>query len=162
VTAAPITGKQMKRLLTLWGLLCRQANLDATDRQARLTWISDAIGRTVSSIKELSVVEGRTVIDAIQKHLPPELLWTKRPRQSTARAYGTAGRRGQVEIEIPLVDAETLQLIDRLLQKLGWTRERFDLFLRSPKSPVRSGMIRTLAEANRVTWALKRMARRAA
>jgi hypothetical protein len=53
-------------------------------------------------------------------------------------------------------------LLDRLLGRLGWTRERLDAFLRSRKSPVRSGAIRTLAEANRVIWALKRMLRRAA
>jgi hypothetical protein len=72
------------------------------------------------------------------------------------------GRRGHEQEEIRLVDAATLALLDRLLGRLGWTRERLDAFLRSRKSPVRSGAIRTLAEANRVIWALKRMLRRAA
>ncbi len=60
-----------------------------------------------------------------------------------------------------MVDAPTLELLDRLLGQLGWTRERLDGFLRSSKSPVRSGRIRTLAEANSVIWVLKSLLRRA-
>ncbi len=105
MTGSLITGKQLKRLQTLWGIFCRQANRDAKDREARLGWVADAI---------------------------------------------------------ELVDAPTLELLHRLLGQLGWTRERLDAFLHSSKSPVRSGVIRTMAEANRVIWSLKRMLRRAA
>jgi len=157
MTASPITGKQTKRLHTLWGLFCRQSNLDAKDRAARLDWVADAIGRHVASFRELAASEANIAIDAIQKLLPPELLKRKRPSRRLAKDYGTAGRRGHEQEEIRLVDAPTLALLDRLLGQLGWTRERLDDFLRSRKSPVRSGAIRTLAEANRVIWALKRM-----
>lgn len=116
-------------------------------------------GRPISSFNELSASEARTAIDAIQKHLPAELLWTKRPKRRTARAYGTAGRRGRVEKEVQLVDPETLHLLSILTAKLGWTPERFDAFLHGKSSPVRSGAIRTLAEANRAIWALKGMLR---
>jgi hypothetical protein len=162
MTASLITGKQMKRVQTLWGLFCRQKSLDAKDREARLGWMAGVVGRQLSSFRELSAGEANTAIDAIQKLLPPELLKRKRPSRRTAQAYGTAGRRGREAGEIQLVDAPTLELLNRLLAQLGWTRERLDAFLHSRKSPVRSGAIRTLAEANRVLWALKRMARRAA
>jgi hypothetical protein len=157
-----LNSNQLKRLQTLWGLFCRQASLDAKDREARLSWVADAIGRKISSFRELSDGEANTAIDAIQKLLPPEMVKRKRPSRRLAQAYGTVGRRGHEQEEIRLVDAATLALLDRLLGRLGWTRERLDAFLRSRKSPVRSGAIRTLAEANRVIWALKRMLRRAA
>lgn len=40
-------------------------------------------------------------------------------------------------------------------------KQRLEVFLRSRMSPVRSGTIRTLGEANRVIWALRNMIRRA-
>lgn len=159
MTANPINAKQMKRLQTLWRLFCRQSKLDGEDRAARIDWIAGAVGRQISSCRELSAGEADIAINAIQKLLPQELVRRKRPARRVAHAYGTAGRRGQDGREVQLVDAPTLELIDRLLGQLGWTRERLDLFLRSSRSPVRSGAIRTLAEGNRVMWALKRMAR---
>jgi hypothetical protein len=154
-----ISPQQLKRLQTLWGLFCSHAHLDAKDRQGRLHWASEVISRRVDSFGDLSAVEAARVIDAIQKRLPAELVSRTRPSRGLAQAYGTAGRRGRTEKEIRLADAETLRLLDVLLDTLGWTRERFDAFLRSPKSPVRSGAIRTLAEANRVIWALKNILR---
>ncbi len=162
MSAATINGKQMKRLQTLWGLLCREGKLDAKDREARLGWVAGAIGRQISSFKELTDGEAKTAIDEVQKHLPPELLRRKRPSRETARAYGTAGRKGHRDSEVRMADAETWRLVELLLGRIGWTRERLDAFLRSSKSPVRSGMIRTLAEANRVIWVLKSMLRRGA
>jgi hypothetical protein len=156
-----ISSAQLRRLQTLWGLFSRQSNLDAADRDARLRWASDTIGRQISSFKELTADEAVTAIDAMQKHLPAELLWKKRPARRAAHAYGVAGRRGRNEKEVRLVDAETLQLLDVLVGKLGWSRERFDAFLRSRSSPVCGGAIRTLADANRAIWAIKNMLRRA-
>lgn len=157
-----ISPSQMKRLQTLWGLLCRQAQLDASDRAARLEWVGKKIGRAIESFRELTASEANTAIDAIQKHLPAEVVTRKRPGRKLAHAYGTAGRRGETSNEIALVDQATLALLDRLLGELGWTREQLDGFLRSKRSPVKSGAIRTLAEANRVIWALKSIHRHAA
>jgi hypothetical protein len=159
-----LSGKQMKRLQTLWGLFARQSNLDGKDREARLGWVAGTIGRQVASFKELTAAEAATAIEAVQKHLPPELLLARkraRPSRRTAQAYGTAGRKGRRDTEVRMADAETWRLLEVLLAKLRWTRERLDAFLRSSKSPVRSGMIRTLGEANRVVWILKAMLRRA-
>jgi hypothetical protein len=177
VTIASINGKQMKRLQTLWGLFCRHRMatalaenskdcssrmswVDAKDREARLGWVAGTIGRQIGSCSELTAAEAKTAIDAIQKHLPAELLTKRRPSRETARAYGTAGRKGLGDKEVRMADAGTLQLLAKLMTALGWTRERLDAFLRSRKSPVKSGTIRTLAEANRVIWILKGMLRR--
>ena len=156
----PITARQMKRLQTLWGLFCGQARIDAKDRGARLGWVAGAVGRQLGSFRELTADEAKTAIDAIQKHLPPELLRRQRPSRRLAQAYGTAGRRGRDDKEVRFADAETWRLLDGLLAQLGWTRERLDAFLRSSKSPVRNGVIRTLGEANRVIWVLKSLLRR--
>jgi hypothetical protein len=156
-----LSSSQLRRLQTLWGLFCRQSNLDATVREVRLSWVSGAIGRQISSFKELSADEAATAIDAVQKHLPAEALWKKRPARRAAHAFGTAGRRGQNEKEVRLVDGDTLRLLDALVSKLGWSRERFEAFLKSKSSPVRSGSIHTLAEVNRAMWAIKHMLRRA-
>ncbi len=153
----------MKRLQTLWGLFARQANLDAKDRGARLGWMAGTIGRQLSSFNELTGDDAKKAIDAIQKHLPAELLSRRggRPSRETARAYGTAGRKSAHKSpEVRMADAGTLQLLANLCAALGWTRERLDAFLHSRKSPVRGGTVRTLAEANRVIWVLKGMLRR--
>jgi hypothetical protein len=157
VSDTAISGKQMKRLQTLWGLFCRQANLDAKDRQVRLAWVGGAVGRQILSCGELTATEAKTAIEAVQKHLPAELLRRTRPSRWAAHAYGTAGRRGaDKSAEVRMADAGTLQLLANLCTALGWSRERLDAFLRSSKSPVRGGTVRTLADANRVIWVLKR------
>lgn len=164
LTTAAITGKQMKRLQTLWGMFARVQKLDAKDREARLGWVAGTLGRQIASFKELSADEAKAAIDAIQKHLPAEMVEKRRPSRDTARAYGMAGRKTEnrkSKLEIRMADAGTLQLLANLCTKLGWTRERLDAFLLSSKSPVRSGKIRTLAEANRVIWVLKSLLRRA-
>jgi hypothetical protein len=151
----------MRRLQTLWGLFARQAQLEAKDREARIGWVAGAVGRQITSFKELTAAEAKTAIDAVQKHLPPELVKARASRR-TARAYGTAGRRTSAHLsgEVRMADPGTLQLLANLCTALGWGRERLDAFLRSPKSPVRGGTIRTLADANRVIWFLKSLLRR--
>lgn len=161
MTDSTITGKQMKRLQTLWRLFCRQSNLDARDRGARLGWIGGAVGKQLSSFSDLTKAEAEKAIGAVQQHLPPELLRRARPSKRLAHAYGTAGRKGKSSREIRMIDAETWRLLDILLGHLGWTRERLDAFLRSNKSPVPGGILRTLDQANRVIWVLKNLLRRA-
>jgi len=154
-----ISSSQLRRLQTLWGLFCRQENFDATDREARLSWASGVIGRQICSFKEMSADEAAKAIDAMQKNLPAELVTRKRPSRRAAHALGTSGRRGRNEKEVRLVDADTLRLLDALVGKLGWSCDRFEAFLRGKSSPVKSGAIHTLAEANRAIWAVKNMLR---
>jgi len=146
--------------------------LDATNggdrssdaRSARLAWASGTIGRELSSFNDLQPGEAALLIEIMKKALGQEINPAKRPRQRPGRdlalAYGTSGRRGETSNEIRLVDAPTLELLDRLRGELGWTRERLDAFLHSKHSPVHGGAIRTLAEANRVVWVLRALLRR--
>jgi hypothetical protein len=136
----------------------------SSERDQRLAWASSVIGRDVASFTALTSSEAATLIDALKRELgqpvrPPRS--RRRPNRDQAHAYGTAGRRNSSTNEIRLVDAATLELIADLVDQLGWTQERLDAFLHSRMSPVRSGSIRTLPEANRVIWALKNMMRRA-
>ena len=130
-------------------------------RNARLAYISSKIGRQIGSASELTQGEANPAIDAMQGALPAEALRRRaRPSMSQARAWGTAGRKKAGTKEIRFPDAQTFALLDHLLGELGWDRARLDAFLRSPKSPVRGGVIRTLADANRIIWVLKGMLRR--
>jgi len=157
-----ISKRQLIRLHVLWGLFCAQARLDARNREARLGWIGGAVGRSLGSCSELTKAEAKVAIDAMEKHLPGEAVQHRRPSKRLAQAYGTAGRKGNKEAEIRLIDADTWRLVDTLLGRLGWDRERLDRFLRSYKSPVPGGQLRTLAQANKVIWALKSFLRREA
>ncbi len=132
-------------------------------RSARLLWASRIVGRELSSFNALQPDEAAQLIETMKKALGQEINPAKRHRQRPGRdlalAYGTSGRRGETSNEIRLVDAPTLELLDRLRQQIGWSCERLDAFLKSKHSPVPSGAIRTLAEANRVVWAMRRMRR---
>jgi hypothetical protein len=160
--ARPISAPQLKRLQTLWGLLASQARIDARDREARLGWAGRAVGRQITSFLELTLEEAARAIQEMQKQLPEDNVTRRRPGRRLAREYGTAGRRGAVRDAVAMVDQRTLGLIDSLIRQLGWTRERLDGFLRASKSPTQGRQIRTLADANRVIWALKGMLRRVA
>lgn len=133
-----------------------------TVRTQRLAWASGIVGRELTSFTKLRSDEAALLIDTLkralgQKVIPPS---RRRPDRDQAHAYGTAGRRTNESKEIRLVDNDTLGLLDNLTAQLGWTPERLTAFLNSRVSPVRSGAIRTLDEANRVIWALKNMIRK--
>jgi len=146
--------------------------LNATDgdagsndaRSARLAWASGIVGRELSSFNELQPHEAAQLIETMKKALGQEVnpakRFRRRPGRDLARAYGTAGRRNATSNEIQMMDTPTSELLDELREQLGWTRERLDAFLHSKHSPILSGAIRTLGEANRVIWVLKSLLRR--
>jgi hypothetical protein len=172
IKSGKLSPSQLTALHSLYYLYAPRF-LDAVDsgagsndaRGARLAWASGTVGRELSSFNEIHFDEAAQLIETMKKALGQEINPAKRTRQrrpgrDLAHGYGTAGRRNESSNQIQMVDAPTLELLDRLREQLGWTRERLDAFLHSSKSPVRSGAIRTLAEANRIIWALKRMLRR--
>jgi len=160
---ACITPRQLRRLQTLWGIFCRQLGLGrpGDTREARLAWVGGQIGRQISSCKDLSRAEAERAIDALQACLPPELVKHRRLGRGEARALGTAGRRqGASKVARP-AGPEELRHIEELLAKLGWDNRRLEAFLRSRSGPLRGrAVIRTLADANRVRWALKALLKR--
>lgn len=156
-----------RQLAALQTLYQRHCDLfpDANQRRARserLAWASRNVGREIGSFLELNKNEAEKLIGFLKAELGQESGPTRRPGRDLAHAYGTAGRRGESSNEIRMVDAPTLEILNGLLAQFGWTKERLDFFLHSKASPAKSGAIRTLAEANRVIWALKAMLRHAA
>jgi hypothetical protein len=154
----PISKGQLRRIQTLWGILYRHTvdGAPGDSRAARLAWIGLKVGRRIGSCNDLSKTEAKKAIEAIQKCLPAEAV--RSSDRSQAMAQGRDGRKGAESKEVRLPDAGTMQLLQNLLFALGWDRARLDLFLHSPKSPVRA--IRTLADANKIIWVLKGMLRR--
>lgn len=169
-----ITRGQLKRLQTLWGQYARHEMIPNT-REERLRWASSQFKYVaVTSFKELTDADASFLINRLQsmmgiKETSPAAA-TRRYRsgikdRDRAHAAGTEGRRGKKD-KLTIAAAEDLEMIDRQLAEMGWDRARLDALLISPSSPLgarRSSnpQIRTLADVNRVMWALRRIAKAA-
>lgn len=156
----PIYTAQMRRLQTLYRHLAAHAQ-EGSDRESRLAWASERVGRPIDSFKDLTAEEGRDLIDTLQGQLGLRAPAKKRLDRDAAQRAGTEGRRGNASNETTLASAQDLARIQYVLDLLGWSQEQLAGFLASSRSPLgkRSApAIRTLKDANRVWWALKRMA----
>lgn len=156
-----ITKPQLQRLQVLYKQYEAHSLDTGATRNDRLVWAGERIGRKVDSFSQLSLDEGRKLIDGLQHALGVKLP-SKRPRRHQTRRdgqkAGTEGRHDQIHEETTLVGDKDLRRIQGQLDRLGWTQARLEAFLASPKGPNgRSTSIRTLGEANRIYWALKRM-----
>lgn len=151
-----ITSGQMKRLQVLYGQLARHT-MEGADRASRLAWAAAMVKRPIASFYDLTDAEARYLIDGIQAQLGVKAPAKKRLDREAARRAGTEGRRGSDTTT--MVSAADLARIQHALDVLGWSHAQFEGWLRSPSSPLRGRHeIRTLGDANRVWWALKRMA----
>ena len=159
--AAAITKDQLRRLQVLYKQYEAHSLDTGTTREDRLAWASSRIGRTISSFSDLTLDEGRAMIDGLQRALGVALPSKKPRRRQTRRdgqKAGTEGRHDQIHAESTLVGDRDIRRIQREMDRLGWDQARLDAFLASPSGPnARSTAIRTLGDANRVYWALKRM-----
>jgi hypothetical protein len=170
-TAENVSCAQLKALHSLLGKWSAHTiETDSDPRAARLAWAAESIGRSISSFKELTSAEAYQLIDVLKRSVGQPV--SDRPRRRSrrinsrdlAQAAGTAGRRGETASPIYLVSSDDLARIDEAIERLGWTHDRFDAWLRSSTSPLRqreNPKIRTLADANRVWWALKSMLKQA-
>lgn len=89
--------------------------------------------------------------------------WRHIRSRERAQAAGTEGRRGAESPLIQMASPDDLTRIDQALYRLGWTRDRYEAWLRSASSPLKeknSTTICTVGEANKVWWALKNMLKR--
>jgi hypothetical protein len=137
---------------------------DEHARTTRLAWASENVGRSVSSFSDLTRDEARRLIDLLktflgQKLTRPSSPWRRIRERIPAQLAGTAGRKGIDSALVQLSSADDLARIAEVLERLGWDEERCQKWLLSARSPLRGSdrMIRTLADANRVYWALKAM-----
>jgi len=101
----------------------------------------------------------------LKQALGQEVKHWRRPRdRASARAAGRHGRKG-VPVEIPVLAApEDIARVHELRKRVGMDVEGFEGWLRSRSSPLgRFGdaTLRTVADCNKVYWALKSMLRRA-
>jgi hypothetical protein len=159
-----ISSGQLKRLQTLYGQLSAHTFEPAT-REARIAWASKLIERPIASFKDLTAAEAKRLIDTIQGQLGiPETQLPKRRRakrldRDAAQKAGTEGRKGFESNQDTMAGDAEWARIRYALDKLGWSRQQLDGWLRSPHSPLSKSNPRivTLGDANRVWWALKRM-----
>jgi hypothetical protein len=160
----PVSRGQIVALQSLYAKWAGHAICE-DERADRLAWASEETGRTISSFSDLTSDEARILIDALKGSLgqpvsaPPQP-WRKVRSRDRAQAAGTAGRRGFDSTVAHIVSADDLARIDEAVRRLGWTREQYEAWLRSDRSPLgdkESATIRTVAEANKVWWALKNM-----
>jgi hypothetical protein len=162
---------QIVALQTLFSAWHSRSISDASDaRTARLSWASAQLGRDIDSFSNLTSDEARQLIDILKQSLGQPLTrqprpWNRVRARDRAHEAGMAGRKGARSAVIHLASSDDLARIDEALQRLGWTKERFDSWLGSGSSPLKkkdgSVAIRTVAEANKVWWALKSMLVRA-
>ena len=158
-----ISPPQLAAIHTLYAHFAR-SSLDIVpgrERTTRLEWISKLCGRTITTAKDLTRVEAADVIDALRLACGLSSTAFTRPRsRQAARAAGTHGRRGITTNEIAIASRVDLSRIDETLTRLGWDQFHFEAWLRSPSSPVAvssRSAIRTVAQTNRIWWALKHM-----
>lgn len=174
-TEKPISSGQLKRLQVLYGQLCRHTDQGHADpkvaRESRLIWASGLIERPIASFSDLTQNDARHLIDTLQGQLGvPETKYkhsrravrrgNRRLDSHAAQKAGTEGRHDQIHNESTLVCAADLARIQYALDELGWNQAQLDAWLRSSRSPLgkrATPEIRTLGDANRVWWALKRM-----
>ena len=158
-----ISPRQLVALQSLYSQYARRLLDVAGDgREERIRWASEQVGRNVSSFRQLRREEANRLIDALQVALGGQPGGMR--NRDRARAAGTEGRRGSGRDMSTLVGQQDLDRINDALHRLGWDQARFEAWLRSPSSPLgrrRSDpQIRTVGDANRVWWALKRLLKR--
>jgi hypothetical protein len=155
-----INRAQLARLQTLYGQLARRTQMENT-REDRLLWAAEGLGRKIESFNDLTGDEARRLIDAAQAQLGYRAPSKQRRGRREAMRRGVDGRRDGKEFaaQPQIASARDIEQIEEMYQRLGWTRERFDAWLHSIRSPLRSSdrAIRTTADANKVRWALKGM-----
>lgn len=155
----PITTPQLRRLQTLYSQFERHT-LDALGpgRTSRLEWATQACGRRIDSFKDITLVEGKRLIEQLQGVLNVKApnISPRRQSRKHGQKLGTEGRRDQIHTETTIAGPNEFALIKRDLDRLGWDQARLDRLLQSPRSPLRGATkITTLAQANKLHWALK-------
>lgn len=158
--AQPISAGQRKKLIVLWNDYAKRSlDVVGDERAARLNWASGLMQRKIGSFNDLTAMEAARAISTLNKSMG---MPAHKPRsRERGTAAGTHGRRGSDRSVAEIVSSDDLARIERAIERLGWDRKRFDAWLDSPSSPLgRHKHIKTVADANRVWWAMKRLLQR--
>ncbi len=161
-----ISRRQLRALQTLFGLYARRSIEAAADaRTVRLEWASKSLGRAIASFSELRGGEAAQLISTLKQSLGQESRRAprRRPGREAALAAGTHGRKNRrVDVEM-MATRKDIEAVDEMRQRLGMTQEDFESWLKSSSSPIGGRAVpalRTVADCNRVRWALKAMLKR--
>lgn len=159
---ASITKGQLQRLQVLYAQHARHT-LDSAARTSRLEWASQLVQRPVESFRDLTLGEASHLIDSLQSQLGVRAPVKRRRRldRDAADRAGNEGRRNDANRQSTLAGGSDLARIQYALSLLGWNQAQFEGWMHSPRSPLgkrANPQIRTVGDANRVWWALKRMA----
>lgn len=153
---------QLRRLQTLYAAAISREFGGDSSREARIAWASKNIGREIESFSDLASAEANSLIDNLQTELGQATPAIRaRLDRDRAQAAGTEGRRKGPRATVTLASRDDLKRVHDAVARLGWTQEQFEHWLHSHTSPLKgSQVIRTLADANRVWWALKNILKR--
>ncbi len=159
-----ITKPQIARLQVLYGQFSRREIGVGAGREARIAWATERLQKPVASFSDLTVDDAGYLIDQLQQALGVKAPLKSRPGRAQARRAGLDGRKDGSEFQDApqIATSADLGRIHRLLAQLGWDQMRFVSFLASGRSPLArraDKTIRTTSDANKVWWALKRIAR---
>jgi len=157
--AININAAQLRRLQTLYSQFERHTLDVDRGREARIAWASENCGRAIASFSDLTLDEARSLIDKLQGILGVKAA-SKTPRRKMSRRAaenaGTAGRHDQKHADVTMAGEDEVKLIQRDLSRLGWDQATLERFLVSPKGPLQGRTkILTVADANKIHWALK-------
>ena len=159
-----VSKRQLGRLQTLYAQFSRHEIGMSNSREERLSWASQRLRKPVTSFSNLSSADAGFLIDGLQDALGVKTPSRPRPRldRAQARRAGVDGRRDNQEFASApqLASAIDLEVISNYYSRLGWERAQFDAWMRSSRSPLKhksAPTITTMADANRVRWALKGM-----
>ena len=158
-----ITPAQLGRLQTLYGQLCAHEIGMNNSRPARLDWASERLQKNVTSFSDLSMDDAIFLIDSLQAQLGVKAPVKKRLNRAQARRAGLDGRRDGAEFAAApqMATADDLGRIQEMIGQLGWDEAAFNKFMASSRNPLvrfSDKRINTTAKANKVWWALKRIA----
>jgi hypothetical protein len=160
--AMQITKPQLGRLQTLYSQFARHEIGVGTSREARLRWATERLQKPVSSFSNLTADDAGFLIDHLQRFLGVKAPLKARPGRDQARRAGLDGRKdgGEYSAAPQMATKADLARIANMREQLGWSEETFRRFLDSSRSPIQRAdkQIRTTADANKVWWALKRIA----
>lgn len=164
MTYAPITAAQQKRLQTLYSQVARHTQ-EGASREARLAWASEAIGRNIGSFNDLNSAEAKQLIDSAQAQLGVKAPAKRdgfrgRMGREAAQQAGTEGRKDGNPDTHTMASATDVDRIHAVMDVLGWNQAMLTSWMQSPRGPLaRRTEIRTVGDANRVYWGLKRIAK---
>jgi hypothetical protein len=149
-----ITGKQLLILQTLYSRRAALASENKADeRQARLAWATQIVGREIATFRDLWTDEAAKLIDECKTALGQPI--SPKPAKRSHRKSELA-TKGVVQI----ATADDLRQVHFWREQFGLSLEQFDSWLASPHSPTRGRKLLTVANCRAVTIALRAMIRR--